>query len=164
VSKLLLRHGWTWSGGKKMWGQGHRLWLRSLRFEHKEDQWVLDDYLLALAHVEERLRALDAQIEEGDARANPRASSPSRTGPCAVCTAGSTACSSVARPDPRSPWPSPASSPDFARVGEAKPPCRKAATRILWIVPAFIRRLRAPSKARGWVLVSRTRVYAAWLR
>ncbi len=37
VSKLLLRHGWTWSGGKKAWGQGHRLWLRSLRFEHKED-------------------------------------------------------------------------------------------------------------------------------
>jgi len=64
VSKLLLRHGWTWSGGKKAWGQGHRLWLRSLRFEHKEDQWVLEDYLLALEHIEERLSALDAQIEE----------------------------------------------------------------------------------------------------
>ena len=64
VSKLLLRHGWTWNGGKKMWGQGHRLWLRSLRFEHKEDQWVLEDYLLALEHIEERLRALDAQIEQ----------------------------------------------------------------------------------------------------
>jgi hypothetical protein len=24
VSKLLLRHGWTWSTGKKTWGQGHR--------------------------------------------------------------------------------------------------------------------------------------------
>ena len=64
VSKLLLRHGWTWGGGKKAWGQGHRLWLRSLRFEHKEDQWVLDDYLLALDHLDERLRALDAQIEQ----------------------------------------------------------------------------------------------------
>ncbi|HUM16716.1 MAG TPA: IS110 family transposase, partial [Candidatus Nitrosotalea sp.] len=64
VSKLLLRHGWTWTGGKKMWGQGHRLWLRSLRFEHKEDQWVLEDYLLALEHLEERLRALDAQLEQ----------------------------------------------------------------------------------------------------
>jgi len=64
VSKLLLRHGWTWSGGKKMWGQGHRFWLRCLRFEHKEDQWVLDDYLLALEHLEERLRALDVQIEQ----------------------------------------------------------------------------------------------------
>jgi hypothetical protein len=47
-----------------MWGQGHRLWLRSLRFEHKEDQWVLEDYLLALDHLEERLRALDAQIDQ----------------------------------------------------------------------------------------------------
>jgi hypothetical protein len=46
-----------------MWGQGHRLWLRSLRFEHKEDQWALEDCLLALEHVEERLRALDARIE-----------------------------------------------------------------------------------------------------
>jgi transposase len=64
VSKLLLRHGWTWSGGKKAWGQGHRLWLRSLRFEHQEDQWVLEDYLLALEHIEERLRALDARIEQ----------------------------------------------------------------------------------------------------
>jgi transposase len=64
VSKLLLRHGWTWNGGKKAWGQGHRLWLRSLRFEHKEDQWVLEDYLLALEHIEERLRALDAQLEQ----------------------------------------------------------------------------------------------------
>jgi transposase len=64
VSKLLLRQGWTWTGGKKMWGQGHRLWLRSLRFEHKEDQWVLDDYFLALEHLEERLRALDARIEQ----------------------------------------------------------------------------------------------------
>lgn len=64
LSKLLLRHGWAWTGGKKMWGQGHRLWLRSLRFEHKEGQWVLDDYLLAVENLEERLRGLDAQIEQ----------------------------------------------------------------------------------------------------
>ena len=70
VSKPLLRHGCTWSGGRKMSGQGHRLWLRSLRFEHKEDQWVLDDYLLNLEHIEERLRALDAQIEQTSL--NPR--------------------------------------------------------------------------------------------
>jgi transposase len=64
LSKLLLRQGWSWMGGKKMWGQGHRLWLRSLRFEHKQDQWVLEDYLLAIEQLEERLRALDAQIEQ----------------------------------------------------------------------------------------------------
>lgn len=64
VSKLLLRHGWSWTGGKKTWGQGHRLWLRSIRFEHEEDQWVLEDYLLALEQLEERLRGLDGRIEQ----------------------------------------------------------------------------------------------------
>ena len=37
----------------------------------------------------------------------------------------------------------------MARVEEAEPPCGKAATRILWIVPAFIRRLRPPKQV--WV-------------
>jgi transposase len=64
VSKLLLRRGWLWSGGKRAWGQGHRLWLRSLRFEHAADQWMFDDYLLAIDQVETRLKALDAQILE----------------------------------------------------------------------------------------------------
>lgn len=64
VSKLLLRHGRSWTGGKKTWGQGHRVWLRSLRFEHPEDQWVLEDYLLALEQLEERLRGLDSRIEQ----------------------------------------------------------------------------------------------------
>jgi hypothetical protein len=35
-----------------------------------------------------------------------------------------------------------------ARVREAKASCRKAATRVLWIVPAFIRRLRPPKVKR----------------
>jgi transposase len=45
VSKMLLRRGWVWNGSKKAWGQGHRLWLRSLRFEHQADQVVFDDLL-----------------------------------------------------------------------------------------------------------------------
>ncbi len=64
LSKLLLRRGMAWLGGKKAWGQGHRLWLRSLRFEHVADQIVLEDYLLTIEHVEERLRALDIHIEK----------------------------------------------------------------------------------------------------
>jgi transposase len=52
-----------WHEGKRAWGQGHRLWLRSLRFECREDQLVLDDYLLAIEQVEARLKALDDQIE-----------------------------------------------------------------------------------------------------
>jgi len=64
VSKFVLRRGWSWQGGKRAWSQGHRLWLKSLRFEQREDQVVLDDYLLALEQVEARLRALDDQIEQ----------------------------------------------------------------------------------------------------
>jgi transposase len=64
LSKLLLRQGWTWTGGKKAWSQGHRLWLRSLRFDHRADQLVCDDYLLAIEQLEERLRSLEQQIEQ----------------------------------------------------------------------------------------------------
>lgn len=64
LSKLLLRRGWQWLEGKKAWSKGHRLWIRSLRFEHREDQLVLDDYLLTIEQVELRLVALDQQIEK----------------------------------------------------------------------------------------------------
>lgn len=64
LSKLLLRRGWTWTGGKKAWSQGHRLWLRSLRFEHTADQVVFDDYLLAIEQLEQRLGCLEQRIEE----------------------------------------------------------------------------------------------------
>jgi transposase len=63
LSKMLLRRGWVWNGSKKAWGQGHRLWLRSLRFEHDADQVVLEDYLQAIEQVEQRLRGLEQQIE-----------------------------------------------------------------------------------------------------
>jgi transposase len=64
LSKLLLRRGWAWTGGKKAWSQGHRLWLRSLRFEHDADRVVFDDYLLAIEQLEERLRSLEQRIEQ----------------------------------------------------------------------------------------------------
>jgi transposase len=63
VSKMLLRRGWIWNGTKKAWGQGHRLWLRSLRFEQQADQVVFDNYLQAIAQVEERMRVLEQHIE-----------------------------------------------------------------------------------------------------
>jgi transposase len=63
LSKLLLRRGRQWVEGKKAWGQGHRLWLRSLKFEYSEDQQVIDDYLLGIEQVEGRLTLLDQAIE-----------------------------------------------------------------------------------------------------
>jgi len=64
VSKLLLRRGWLWSQGKRAWTNGHRLWLRSLRFEHDSDQAVLEDYLLGIEQLEERLKGLEARITQ----------------------------------------------------------------------------------------------------
>ena len=64
LSKMLLRRGWTWSGTKRPWSQGHRLWLRSLRFEYQADQVVFDDYLLAIEQIEERLRSLEQHVEQ----------------------------------------------------------------------------------------------------
>jgi transposase len=63
LSKMLLRRGWVWTGGKKAWGQGHRLWLRSLRLEHRADQVVLENYLQAIEQVEQRQRWLEQHIE-----------------------------------------------------------------------------------------------------
>jgi transposase len=64
---MLPRRGWIWNGGKKAWGQGHRLWLRSLRSEQAADQAadqaVLEDYLQAIEQVEQRLRGLEQHIE-----------------------------------------------------------------------------------------------------
>jgi transposase len=45
LSKVLLRRGFVYSGGKKAWRQAHRKWLRSLRFANTLDQTVLADYL-----------------------------------------------------------------------------------------------------------------------
>ncbi|MGH8634448.1 MAG: IS110 family transposase [Burkholderiales bacterium] len=63
LSKLLLRRGMSWSEGKRAWGRGHRLWLKSLRFERECEQVVFDDYLLAIEQLEERMRALEEAIE-----------------------------------------------------------------------------------------------------
>jgi transposase len=64
LGKLLLRRAISYDGGKKAWTLGYRVWLRGLRFERAFDQAVLDDYLLAIEQLEERVRGLDAQIEQ----------------------------------------------------------------------------------------------------
>jgi transposase len=61
LSKLLLRRGLIYAPGKA-WTRMHREWLRQRRFERPADQVVFADYLQALEHVEERLRALDTQL------------------------------------------------------------------------------------------------------
>ena len=62
MGKLLLRRALTHPG--RAWTKAHRGWLRSLRFEEAADRAVFDDYLLAIEHLEERLRGLEVKLAE----------------------------------------------------------------------------------------------------
>jgi len=61
LAKLLLRRGVVYSAGRQ-WTRAHYTWLRQVHFERAADRTVFDDYLQAVEQVEERLRALDAQL------------------------------------------------------------------------------------------------------
>lgn len=63
LSKMLLRRGITWRGGKSSWGVGHRRWLRSISFDQEGERAAFEDYLLAIEQLEERVRTLDARLE-----------------------------------------------------------------------------------------------------
>lgn len=60
LGKLLLRRGLVYAG--RAWSKGHREWLVGLTWSHAADRVVVDDYLLAIDHVDARLLALDAQL------------------------------------------------------------------------------------------------------
>lgn len=62
VSKLLLRRAITFPG-KRDWTLAHRHWLESLRFDNAFDAAVLDDYVLAIDQIEQRLKDLLVHIE-----------------------------------------------------------------------------------------------------
>src|SRR5579862_6223303 len=62
LDKLLLRRGLVFGGSKKAWTQSHRQWLRTLKFEHPSEQAVVEDYLLAIEHVEERIKTLEQRM------------------------------------------------------------------------------------------------------
>ena len=64
LGKMLLRHGLRFTEGKKNWTKIHRAWLKRVRFEEKHAQTALNIYILAVEQIEERLKMLDAQIEE----------------------------------------------------------------------------------------------------
>jgi transposase len=61
LGKMLLRRGMIYPG--KAWTQAHRRWLRGLAFEHEAARSAFDDYMRAIEHLEERLRAVESAIE-----------------------------------------------------------------------------------------------------
>ncbi len=62
LSKMLLRHGYRYGQGCN-WTQRHRAWIKSIRFEFREQQEVFDNYLLAVEQIEERLKHLGQRLE-----------------------------------------------------------------------------------------------------
>lgn len=67
ISKMLLRHGYRFTQTKN-WTKSHRAWLKRIRFEQCHAQQTLNNYLLAMEQIEERLKALDAHIEQAAAQ------------------------------------------------------------------------------------------------
>lgn len=63
LSKMLMRHGHVFGAGCN-WTQRHRVWLKSIRFEVHGLQEVLDNYILAVEQIEDRLSHLGAHVAE----------------------------------------------------------------------------------------------------
>lgn len=64
LSKYLLRHGVTYTPGRKAWTKAHRAWLYGLRFEIPVAQATFTRYLAAVEIREEEVAALSAQVGE----------------------------------------------------------------------------------------------------
>jgi transposase len=63
LGKFLLRRAITFTPGKRAWSVAHRRWLESLRLDNPADSVVVNDYLLAIDHIEHRLKNLLVHIE-----------------------------------------------------------------------------------------------------
>lgn len=62
LGKLLLRRGLHYSG--RNWTKPHRRWIASLAWTQPAERVVVDDYVLAIDHLEARLIELDAKLAE----------------------------------------------------------------------------------------------------
>jgi len=63
LGKLLLRRGLHYTEGRN-WTKGHRRWIAGLEWTQPAERVVVDDYLLAIDHLEARLMELDARLVE----------------------------------------------------------------------------------------------------
>jgi len=62
LTKMLLRRGLTYEG-KSPWTKSHREWLFSLELEHPADQATLDDYLIGVQQLEQRITMLNERLQ-----------------------------------------------------------------------------------------------------
>jgi transposase len=64
LAKFLLRRGLVCPGAIHLGSQRYSTWLAELRFERTADQWVFEDYLLAVDQQLSRRECLDARLLE----------------------------------------------------------------------------------------------------
>jgi transposase len=62
LGKVLLRRGLHYTG--RNWTRAHRQWIDSLDWTHAAERTLVEDYLLAIDHVEARLIELDHRLSE----------------------------------------------------------------------------------------------------
>jgi len=63
LSKMLLRNGYVYRQGCN-WTLRHRAWVKAIHFELRDQQEVLDNYILSVEQIEERLKHLGERLEE----------------------------------------------------------------------------------------------------
>lgn len=63
LSKMLLRRALVYREGKN-WTHKHRRWLLTLKWEHACERVMFGDYLQAVEHIEERVKGLDAALQQ----------------------------------------------------------------------------------------------------
>ena len=64
ITAFCVRHNKIYDGTKHKWTNQHRLWLKTLIFESKTLREVLDEYLLHLKQLEEKIATYDKRITE----------------------------------------------------------------------------------------------------
>ncbi len=63
LTAFLLRHGKTWTRGKKNWTKGYWLWLESLKMENPHQQFVLREYMDGVRRGAEQVRDMEKETE-----------------------------------------------------------------------------------------------------
>ena len=63
LNGFLLRHGKVYAG-QRTWTLAYRRWLTTVRFDHPDQQIVLQDYIHAVEDAEKRVACLVQQIEQ----------------------------------------------------------------------------------------------------
>lgn len=64
ITAFCTRHGQVYDGTKHKWTKQHREWLRKMSFSHPVLRETLDEYLLRLQQLEEKLECYDKRIGE----------------------------------------------------------------------------------------------------